>query len=271
MCADFPTLPDEHQELANELLRELKSRGYKVVIEPTALELPATPTIRAKRNHETHYFLVRKRIHTVELEQWHRYCCSCNADTRATIVLDDRSDLKSYSAKALREKGVGLGFFENGSFVVEPEARDLAFHAKPPDRKSLSPRARALLGESLDRLERGDWRAAFEEACGVFEEQCRSYLVRAAKLGRANYQSGSRLKTPTERQIAKMTMGALKDVFCSLVAQNQLEAQICSALTTLNPDRVDRTHKRLSPGTEARLRRRVGQHFWLIANTLSRF
>lgn len=64
-------------------------------------------------------------------------------------------------------------------------------------------------------------------------------------------------------------MGALKDIFCTLVSQNQLEANLCSALTELNPDRVRRTHKRKSKGTEAALRRRAGPHFWLINNALS--
>jgi hypothetical protein len=68
-----------------------------------------------------------------------------------------------------------------------------------------------------------------------------------------------------------MPMGALKDIFCKLVSQNQLEAHLCSALTKLNPDRIRRTHKRKSKASEAALRRRAGTHFWLINNALSLF
>lgn len=52
----FQTLPDELQTAANRLLEELKHRGYRVKIEPNALELPATPTILAKRSHENSLF-----------------------------------------------------------------------------------------------------------------------------------------------------------------------------------------------------------------------
>jgi hypothetical protein len=133
----------------------------------------------------------------------------------------------------------------------------------------MKPKVRELLGEALDRFERGDWRAAFEDACGMLEEECRAYLLRNLKMGRAKYQSGKKTKEPTRGDIKRMPMGALKDIFCALVSQNQTEANICAALTKLNPDRVRRAHRRQSKSAEAALRRRVGTHFWLINNTLS--
>jgi hypothetical protein len=48
------------------------------------------------------------------------------------------------------------------------------------------------------------------------------------------YQNGSTIKVPSAKQIRKMSMGALKDIFCALVKQNQLEAHRCAALTALN-------------------------------------
>jgi hypothetical protein len=165
--------------------------------------------------------------------------------------------------------GVGLATLIDGAVQFELVPRDLAFHAQAPDRDSMKPRVRALLGEALDRFERGDWRPAFEDACGIFEEECRAYLLRNRKMGRVTYLAGGKTKEPTEKQIRKMTMGALKDVFCALVSQNQIEANLCAALTRLNPDRVRRTHNRRSRTAEAALRRRVGTHFWLIGNALS--
>lgn len=107
---------------------------------------------------------------------------------------------------------------------VTSEARDLAFHARAPNRADLKPRVRVLLGEAFDRLDSGDWRPAFEDACTVLEEECRKYLLRRLKMGGVKYKSGNKIKTPTAVQIKKMTMGALKDTFCKLVSQNQLEA-----------------------------------------------
>ena len=151
----------------------------------------------------------------------------------------------------------------------ECEARDLAFHGQAPNREMMKPKVRELLGEALDRFERGDWRPAFEDACGILEEQCRSYMLKSVRMGRVKYQAGGKIKVPTPEQIKKMPMGALKDIFCSLISQNQTEANLCSALTKLNPDRIRRAHKRTSKSAETALRRRAGTHFWLINNTLS--
>jgi hypothetical protein len=88
-------------------------------------------------------------------------------------------------------------------------------------------------------------------------------------MGRAKYQSGGKVKSPTVQEIKRMPMGALKDIFCRLVSQNKLEANLCSALTQLNPDRIRRAHKRTLKTSETALRKRVGSHFWLINNALS--
>jgi hypothetical protein len=149
------------------------------------------------------------------------------------------------------------------------EARDLAFHAQGPDRASLKPRVRELLGEPLDRFERGDWRPAFEDACGILEEQCRAYLLRNLKMGRVKYQSGNKVKMLTAKDIKKMTLGGLKDIFCKMVSQNHVEANLCSALTKLNPDRVRRAHFRGKRQSDAAIRKRAGTNFWLISNALS--
>jgi hypothetical protein len=104
-------------------------------------------------------------------------------------------------------------------------------------------------------------RPAFEDACGILEEECRSYLIKNLKMGRVKFQTGGKIKIPTEKQIRRMPMGALKDIFCNLVNQNQLEANLCAALTKLNPDRILRAHHRRSKRTEAALRKRAGHIF----------
>jgi hypothetical protein len=269
MPVDFLTLPDELQGLANSLLEELERRGYRINTEPNPLELPATPTIRATRRHETHFFLVRQDVSEEESQQWLRYARSCAADTRLTICCPDTLQLNATRIANLNNFGIGIIVRAANGFLPTSEARDLAFHAQAPDRASLKPRVRELLGESLDRFERGDWRPAFEDACGVLEEECRAYLVRNLRMGRVKYQSGNKIKILTKKDIGKMTLGALKDTFCSMVSQNQIEANLCSALTKLNPDRVRRAHFRGKRQSDAAIRKRAGTNFWLISNALS--
>lgn len=269
MAADFLTLPDELQSLANELLGYLTKRGYTHTKEPNLLTLPATPTIMAARGHETHYFVVRQGISTTEVDTWFRYACSCTTDTRVTFCCPANAAIGITHITYLTRQRVGLTIHSPAGFEVTSEARDLAFHAQAPDRAALKPKVRELLGEAFDRLEAGDWRPAFEEACAVLEERCRSYLLMKLKMGGVKYKTGSKIKTPTNKQIKKMTLGALKDVFCKMISQNQLEANLCAALTKLNPDRVRRAHTRHSAGSEAALRRRVGPHMWLISNALT--
>ncbi len=269
MAVEFITLPDELQGLANDLLAELGRRGYAYEVEPNSLLLPATPTVLAKRGHETHYLLVRQEVSSEEVDKWFGYACSCTTDTRISICCPRDNSIAANQTAALRAKRIGLTIAAANGFQLASEARDLAFHARAPDRGTLKPRVRELLGEAFDRLDDGDWRPAFEDACTVLEEECRNYLLQSQKMGRVKYKSGNKIKTPTPKQIRKMTMGALKDTFCKMVSQNQTDANLCTALTKLNPDRVRRAHNRRARQSESALRRRVGTHFWMISNALS--
>jgi hypothetical protein len=269
MATDFLTLPDELQSLANELLLHLSRRGYAPKKEPNSLTLPATPTIMATRGHETHYFLVRQKVSSPELDTWYRYACSCTTDTRITFCCPENSAVGLAQVGSLREQRIGLTIRSIRGFDITSEARDLAFHAHAPERAGLKPKVRELLGEAFDRLEAGDWRPAFEDACTTLEEQCMKYLLTKLKMGGVKYKSGSKIKMPTDKQIKKMTIGAMKDVFCKMINQNQLEANLCAALTKLNPDRIRRAHTRSAVGSEAALRKRVGTHMWLISNALT--
>jgi hypothetical protein len=267
MAREFLTLPDELQALANKLWEELTSRGYRLVREPDPLELPSTPTIKAVRDHETHYFLVRLDWAEIEVDQWHRFACSCPTETRVSICCPKK--IPNRRLTRLHASGIGLCVSNNEDFFQQADSRDLAFHAKAPDRSSLKPKVRRLLGASLDRLDRGDWRPAFEDACGILEEECRAYLLKNQKMGRVKFISGTKVKVPSPLEIRKMTLGALRNVFCSMVSQNHIEANLCSALTKLTPDRNRRTHKKRARNSEAVVRKRVGTHFWLINNALS--
>lgn len=269
MAAEFLTLPDELQKLASDLLSYLGRRGYTPKKEPNSLGLPATPTVIATRGHETHYYIVRQDISPTEVDSWFRYACSCTTDTRITFCCPEKNSITVAQVTALRNQRVGLSVRTPTGFDITSEARDLAFHAHGPDRASLKPEVRELLGEAFDRLEAGDWRPAFEDACTVLEEQCKRYLLTKSKMGGVKYKFGSSIKNPTATAIRRMTLGAMKNVFCGMVNQNQVEANLCRALTQLNPDRIRRAHTRHAATSEAALRRRAGPHFWLITNALA--
>jgi hypothetical protein len=271
---EFITLPDDAasklQTVANLLWSDLRRRGYRTSVEPNRIELPATPTILARRQHQTNYFIVRQSIIQSEVDQWLRFAQSCTRDTRVVLCCPANAQISPAQLARLRSVGIGLWLAtDQNELQYLYEGRDLAFHAVAPERTSLKPKVRVLLGESLDRLERGDWRAGFEDACVVLEEECRSYLLRRRRLNRVKYKSGGHVRVPTEIQIKRMPLGAMKDIFCKMISQNQIESSLCAALTTLNPDRIRRVHRRSERRTEEALRRRVGTHFWLINNALS--
>lgn len=273
MSIRFITLPDDAestlQSLANATHRAMRGRGYRVTVEPRDLELPGTPTLGGKRRHEVHFILVRQQTLKKEVEAWVRYAQSCSGDTRITFVCASSKRLGAQKIAELRKLGVGIAIPMDGGIQFLTESRDIAFHAQAPRRESLKPRVRSLLGDALDKLENGDWRDAFEGACTTLEEECRRHLLKYHRLNRVRYKQGNVIKTPTIAQIRKMPLGRLKDIYCNLISQNQLDANLCTALTRLNPDRVKKVHKPSKRTTEDALRKRVGTHFWLISNALT--
>lgn len=266
---EFLTLPEELLGLAELVRTELKRRGYTVKVEPRDVALPGTPTLIAQRQHETNYILVVENLQIVELERWISYSKSCPGDTRTIMCIRKAGLLKPLDITKMRSAGVGLVGVIDGRLQWLSDARDLAFHAELPDRSTLKPKVRSLLGPAFDRFEKGDWRESFREACVVLEESCRIYLIRNYKIGRVVYKDGKAIKRPNQTVIKRMPLGVMKQVFCNLISQNQIEATLCTALTKLNPDRVKRTHNPSSRKTEQDLRKRVGTHMWLIVNALS--
>lgn len=273
MSGEFWTLPNDAegglQTLAKEMLRDLRSRGYRVKIEPQQLDLPGTPTCLAKRDHETLFVLVRTTFSKVEIQRWVGYAQACSGDTRLAIC----SPLGSKFLKRVGElPHQGIGVVRRSETALEEimPSRDLAFHAKPPARSTLRPKVRRLLGGALDKYERGDWREGFEAACTTLENECVAYLLRGRKLrpGRVTYIEGSKEKTPTEKQIRRMTMGTLKKVFCNLKQPTPTDSMLCAALGKVDKDRNNKVHNPKSKRTERALRTRVGQHFFLISNAL---
>jgi hypothetical protein len=265
----FVTIPDELNGTAQRAAHALRQVGFRISIEKRELASPATPTMCATRGSEKRYILVRGRLKLDEIETWVRYCQSHTRDTRLAICLPNSKTLSTGALRKLRELGVGL-YTDNEEIVTNVlTERDLAFRVSLPPRQNIKPKVRGVLGPALDQFETGDWRYGFQQTYTIFEEKCRHYLVRNARMGRATYRTGSRTHTPDKNQVLKMTMGQLKVVFCGLIRQNQIEANICAALTQINPIRIKQTHKRSDRHTETKLRNAAGQHMWIMINTLT--
>src|ERR1700735_146986 len=122
MAVEFITLPDELQNLANELLAYLASRGYRHTVEPNSVALPATPTVVAVRSHETHYFIVRQAVSVEEIDKWFRYACSCTSDTRISICCPENNSINLSQVALLRRQYVGLTVYSANGFEVTSEA-----------------------------------------------------------------------------------------------------------------------------------------------------
>jgi hypothetical protein len=74
----------------------------------------------------------------------------------------------------------------------------------------------------------------------------------------------------TPQEIGGLSMGQLAAAFRQILTPNSLDVTTERALSTINPDRVERTHRRLSKRTETRLRNNVPKHMWLIVNVLKK-
>ena len=248
----------------------LRDRGYTVKVEPTEISLPGTPALVAKRDHESLFVLVAEKLNFQDVNRWVRYCQSSSKDTRVAVCIECLDNMSQAEVAKFEALGVGVTGFLGGAIHWPTQPRDLAFHAALPDRSDLLPRVRQLLGEALDRFDKRDWRMGFESACQVLEDESRDYLLRNVKAGRVKYTNKQgTIVSPSKAQIKGMTLGRLTNVFCNLMRQNQIEARVCAALDSLNPDRIRRVHKARKKVSESVLRRTVGVQMWSIINALS--
>lgn len=266
---EFITIADKLVPLAETVARAMKDRGYSVRFEPKDISLPATPVMMAKRAPETIYIFVTESSSIPEIKTWIRFCEASASDSRLAICLEHADAISATELASCKAGGLGIGVIIDAAFHWLAEPRDIAFHVSLPERTTLKPHVRTLLGDAYDRFDQRDWRAGFESACLVLEEEGRKYLLRNQPIGRVSYKRGNKQISPSRKEINRMTLGSLAMVFCNLVRQNQIEAQLCSALDRLNPSRIHRIHKARRGRSEAVLRRQVGAKMWLIVNALN--
>jgi hypothetical protein len=268
----YLTLALELEEYAERVATELEDHGYTVKAEKDELGFPGTPTLLAKRERTT---LVIELVIEVtssnfiqRLDSWTRFGKSCGYDLRVVICSPENFQPSPKEQQQIRAKGCGLWTISLSGVTTVIPPHDLAINIVLPERRSLPPRLRTLLGTAYEQFDQTSWREGFDEACKVLEIEARRYLRHWIRTGRIQLMTTKGPRTLTGAQVDKLTMGALAKVFRQIVAKTRIDSQIEKALTAINADRVLRTHHKHKKITESSLRINVGRHMWVIIETL---
>lgn len=265
----YLTVADELVEYAEVAREFFKKKSYTVRIEPEDLSFPYTPTLTAKLEHTTVICDLQGRLSIDRINAWVQYARTCARDTRVVLIMADSSTIKAKDEQKLSGLGVGVLICTTEECYEKLRAMDQALALALPPRTSLPLKVRRLLAPAYEQFEHGDWREGFKTACQIFEVEAREYLQKGVRVGRVQ------LITPTGRisnirpeTIGKAPQGKLAEYYGLIVSPNKTEAFLEQALKRLNDDRVRAIHYGRMRGTEARLRRNVGQHMLVIINAL---
>jgi hypothetical protein len=143
---------------------------------------------------------------------------------------------------------------------------DLSLNIALPPLDRHRQRTKRALVKAYARFGRSDWKGGFEEACTIVETSARRYLSTSGTVQVLGKSGAPKKVAPN--QINRMPLGALAEVFCGKLHQNQVDALLCSGLRKINPDRINVAHGKLSNAAEKRLRRNINKHMWTIDNLL---
>jgi len=264
----FQTVADELIVVASVVFRHLRNHGYAVRAEVTDFAAPFTPTMSATRGATTLHIEVCGGIDIDRLSEWVDFGRSGIGDTRLTASLPSSVQIAASTVASLRKLGIGLFLIDGENVVEHLQAVDLAMKVELPRLAKQPARVRQLLGHSYEQFDRGEWREGFEDACNALEEEARAYFARWSKTGRILVGSADGPRQMTAHEIRRLTAGQLAVQFRKIQSPTSLDIAAEQALSKINPDRVERVHRRRHKRTEARLRRNVGRHMWLIVNIL---
>jgi hypothetical protein len=110
-----------------------------------------------------------------------------------------------------------------------------------------------------------EWREGFETGCQAFEDECRSYLKKGISGGSiVVLDKLGRRRNLSEAAIDRLTMGQLGVAFANIQTPNHADTALAKMLAKITPRRNAVVHKKITPATEARLRRNVGKDVWLL-------
>jgi hypothetical protein len=260
----FRTVPEELVACAEGSAEYYRTLGYAVAPEGHELGFPSTPTFRARRGNTSVVVEVLGRIDEQLLNRWTAYGKSNGRDFRVVVSVADSATLTPKNETLLRKLGVGCIEFSNGAIVERILPTDLALNVELPKLEDMPARVRELLGPAYEHFARGNWREGFGDACQAFEAEARRYMKRHSRTGRIKVLRKKGPTTLTAKAIDGMTMGQLARAFSEIVAQNRSDSVVAMTLTSVNPDRVGVTHKKMSKRVEGRLRQNVGRHMWAL-------
>jgi hypothetical protein len=264
----YETLAPEMEEYADRVADDFENHGYSVRVEKRELGFPYTPTLLAKREHTTIVIDVCSSISLSRLDNWVSFGRSCGHDLQVVVCVSDSVSLSTKDHDNIRSRNCGLVTVGNTDVIHLITSRDLGLNIPLPNRSSLSPRLRALLGTAYDRFDNGLWREGFDEACRVFEVAARQHLKRWIKTGRIQLVTKKGPKKITGAKVEKLTIGQLAETFGQIQAKTRTDSQVEQTLAAINKDRVSLVHHKHKKWTENRLRKNVGRHMWAIVDAL---
>ena len=264
MPRTYKTIADELLAPAEIVAYDFETRGFTVRAERGELGFPYTPTFLCKRQTTTIIVELDSQIRRDRLQAWHRYCRSCGKDTRLAVCVPSSAVLPAEELAFLRQNGIGFYAAFADRLDEQNAPADLALNVQLPQLNTLPPGVRQLLGPAYEQFQRTHWREGFEDACQALETESRRYLKKWIRTGRITIIGKRGPLSLSNKQINKMTMGALAGTFKKIQAQNHADTIIGQALATINRDRVGVAHHKKRVATENRLRRNVGQHMWTI-------
>ena len=260
----YKTVSEKLVEFAEEALAHFRTRGYVVARERRELGFPYTPTLVCRRQHTRIIVELFEKILIERIDQWVAYARSSNRDIRIAICLPPTAGMTQEDEKSMRAKKVGV-YVATGTGLVEripPE--DLGLTLQLPPLATLPRKIQMALGPAYEQYERTQWRECFEEACKSFENEVRNYLLSGSTAGRIVVATRKGPKALTRRQINKMTLGQMANVFSQIQYQSHTDRVVEETLRRINRDRVNVVHHKTKKRTESRLRANVGQHLWAI-------
>lgn len=269
-AARFSTVPEELLHIAMGACAYLRMKGFYVKIEEYNIEFPQTPTLIAKRQHSTLFVEVTSAIRRDLANVWIRYASSCDTDIQFAFAIPNNPGVSQSDMEFCRHNKVGIYTFDvpgNAIEIMPPV--DLAIRVALPELEKLPKPVRATLAPCYDKIERGDWRDGFADACQSVEDESRKYLKSIFNKPGLSIQNknGSPIKL-TIKIINKSTLGQLGGYFLGITTPSLLDSILATTLPSINPERIGAVHRRRSVSSERKLREKIGRRMHAIVNCL---
>ena len=273
MADQFNTTPDDLVDAARALAQHLRDASFKVSVEPDHDSYIAIPTLVAKRTGSTTIVVVASKPPINRIKDWAAFAKSQGSETRVLLGLaayGGKSHLTDKELALLKSLGVGIYRIDENGVQQWFEPKDLALDFDLPERKRLPRKIKGILAETYDEHEKGDWEKSFGAACLALEDEARAYIKKHYKAGRIYFVRGTKPWNPTQADLNRLPLGALRDAFSAIANPNALDSLIERSITQVNGDRVKVTHFRKNARARSAFRKRVPTHIWQILVTLAK-